>query len=432
MNGPATSRRYRTQDDCREGGVAGRGSIPEPGRDAANPCGGKIMILGVLATLGLFGLTPPSRAQVAVAASESAKISQIIDSKQNQNALKCELYPWNPFLDFTFRFQTGFLLSSNLGQFSPGEQPVTYLRVTPQGASPVLMSSVMDLPAVPKDMTRTMDSGSLRKLRITTSGAFNVGEGRYAVELVLVNRQGQSCYKHWNVQTGKNTHMAVPVAMDPRSVQALAHDIWDGKLNPNGVRLSVLFDAAPMNALSPKLHAWDRALLLETLASLLKRIPCRSVELVAFNLEQQREIYRQEKFDSKGFAALTNTLQHLELAAVSYQNLQRGSAPKFLSKLVQEQISTQTPPEVVFFLGPATRFDQKPLVEKLEADPPSFYYFELHWPGTHFPDSIEHLTKELHGSTFVITSASELAVAIQKTLARIEPTEKGDEAPKNH
>jgi hypothetical protein len=386
---------------------------------------------GTLAVLGLAGLALPSRAQVAVTPTEISTVNQIIDSKAKQSTLKCDLVPRNPFLDFTFRFQTGFLLSSNLGQFTPGEQPVTYLRVIPQGASPVLMRSIMDLPAVPRDMARTMDSRSLRKLRITTSGAFNVGEGRYAVELVLVNQQGQSCYKHWSVQTGKNTHVAVPLALDPRSVEPLAHDIWDGKLDPNGVRLSVLLDAAPMNALSPKLHAWDRALLLQTLSSLLKRIPCRSVQLVAFNLEQQREVYRQEKFDAKGFAALTSTLQHLELTTVSYQSLQHGSALKFLSKLVQEQISTQTPPEVVFFLGPATRFDQKPLVESLENAPPSFYYFELHWPGTHFPDAIEHLTKELHGSTFVITSASELAVAIQKTLARIESTEKGDEAPKN-
>src|SRR4029077_17687123 len=160
----------------------------------------------------------------------------------------------------------------------------------------------------------------------------------------------QSCYKRWNVQTGNYAHTAVPLVMEPRSVAPGVHGSWDGKLDPNGVRLSILLDAAPMNPLAPKLHAWDRALILQTLASLLKRIPCQSVEMTAFNLEQQREIFRQQKFDAEGFEKLATTLKHLELTTVSLQSLQRGSAEKFLSKIVQEQISAQASPDVVIFL----------------------------------------------------------------------------------
>jgi hypothetical protein len=277
-----------------------------------------------------------------------------------------------------------------------------------------------------------MDMKSLGKIRMTTSGAFNVGEGRYSVELLLLNRQGQSCYKRWSVETGNNAHLAVPFAMDPLSVAPLVHGTWDGKLDPKGVRVSILMDAAPMNPLAPKLHAWDRALLLQTLSSLLRRIPSQSVRFVAFNLEQQREVFRQDKFDAEGFDKLATTLKQLELTSVSYQTLQRGSVARFLSTIVQEQISAQAPSDVVILLGPATRFDQKPPVDSQETVSPRFFYFELHWPGPHFPDSIEYLTKELHGSTFLITSANELALAIQKTVSRIEPAEKGDDAPKQH
>ena len=380
--------------------------------------------------LGYFGLALPCAAQIAVAPSEIAAANQIMDSKVKQNSLKCELTPWRPFLDFTFRFEAGFLLSTRLGQFAQGDEPITYLRIIPQGATPVILRSVTELPTIPADMARKMDLKSLGKIRMTTSGAFNIGEGRYSVELVLLNKQGQSCYRRWNLQAVNHARTAVPLVMEPRSVTSVVHSNWDGKLDPNGVRLSILLDAAPMNPLAPKLHAWDRALILQTLASVLKRIPCQSVEIVAFNLEQQREVFRQEKFDAEGFEKLATTLKHLELTTVSVQSLQRGSAGNFLSKIVREQISEPTPSDVVIFLGPATRFDQKPLAENLETAGQRFFYFELHWPGAHFPDSIEYLTKELHGSTFVITSATELASAIQKTMVKIQPSETGEPVPK--
>jgi hypothetical protein len=113
--------------------------IPGPERGGKKSRADRLTRAGTLAVLGFFGLAITSRAQVAVAPSETATVNQIIESKANQNTLKCDLFPWKPFLDFTFRLQTGFLLSSNLGQFAPGEQPVTYLRVVPEGASPVLM-----------------------------------------------------------------------------------------------------------------------------------------------------------------------------------------------------------------------------------------------------------------------------------------------------
>lgn len=391
---------------------------------------GSSSLAGALAILGLFDLAIPAKAQVAVAQSEIATINQIIDSRENQNTLKCDLFPWHPFLDFTFRIQTGYVLSSNLGQFTPGEQPVTYLRVTSEKTSPVVMRSIIELPAVPADVARTKNLQDLKKARITTSGAFNIGEGRYDVELLLVNQQGRSCHKHWQVQTDKSVHAGVAMGMNSQSVAPLLHDGWDGKLDPQGARLSILLDAAPMNPLAPHLHTWDRTLLLQTLESLLKRIPCRSVQFVAFNLEQQREIFRQEKFDADGFVKFSSLLKHLELTSISYQALQRGSTAKFLSKIVQEQISAPSPADAVLILGPATRFDQRPAVESPEGTP-SFFYFELHWRGPHFPDSIEHLTKELRGSTFVITSANELAAAIQKTRSRLEPSENGAPATKN-
>jgi hypothetical protein len=375
-----------------------------------------------LALFGLLGFGITSRAQDVLTPSEIPIVSQIIDSRAKQNSLKCDVRPWAPFLDFSFRYQTGLALTVSLGQFALGEEPVTYLRVTPQGGSPVILRAALELPSVLHDQSVTVEPEDLRRIHFTTSGAFNIGEGRYSVEFLLRNRQGRSCYKRWNVKTGKYSDKSVRVALSPRSVVPVAAESWDGRLDANGVRLSVLLDAAPIHRYAAQLYAWDRALLLQALASLLKQLPCQSVQLVAFNFEQQREVFRQEKFDSEGFARLDTALQHLELASLPYQALLSGNESKFLLRLAQEQTSAKDPSDAVVFLGPLGTVDENPVMQLREGGSPRFFYFEFHGVGTHFPDSIEHLTKELHGSVFHISSPSDLSSAIQKTVAQLRPS----------
>jgi hypothetical protein len=381
--------------------------------------------------LGLLSLGIPSRAQVVLSPSEVPIVNQIIDSRAKENSLKCDVRTWPPFLDFNFRLQAGMALSVSLGEFALGEQPIAYVRVIPRGGSPVIFRAPLELPSVPPNMRGAVEPKDLRKIQFTTSGALNIGEGRYSVEFLLLNQEGRSCYKRWNLKTGTYSDKAVPLALSPGSVEPLVPDSWDGKLDANGVRLSVLLDAAPIHQYAAQLYAWDRALLLQALASLLKQLPCQSVQLVAFNLEEQREVFRQEKFDAEGFAKLATALKQLELATVPYQALVRGSESKFLLRLAEEQTSAKDPSDAVVFLGPLMSVDQEPLMQLRQPESPRFFYLEFHGVGTHFPDSIEHLTKELHGSVFRISSANDLAAAIQRMLAQVEPVQKGDRLPQH-
>ena len=56
----------------------------------------------------------------------------------------------------------------------------------------------------------------------------------------------------------------------------------------------IFIGATPDN----RLHAYDRAMLLSALLALLKQTSFTDVKLVAFNLDQQAELFRQERFDS--------------------------------------------------------------------------------------------------------------------------------------
>lgn len=193
--------------------------------------------------------------------------------------------------------------------------------------------------------------------------------------------------------------------------------------NGTGIRLTVLLDVAPLNPYVFKLRAWDRSFLMSSLASLLQQTPCADVRLIAFSLQQQREIFRQEHFDKSGFVKLSQAVGDLELGVISVHDLQgRLGWVSLLAGLSNQEVIAHDPSDVVIFLGPATvqiRKVPQGMLKPRETTNPRFFYFEYYpyWrAGNEFADSIEYLTKARQGAVFKIHSPGELAQAIQKML----------------
>jgi hypothetical protein len=189
-----------------------------------------------------------------------------------------------------------------------------------------------------------------------------------------------------------------------------------------------------MNPGSAKLYAWDRVFLLETLFSLLRETPYKSIRLIAFNLDQQKELFRDDQFNVHSLTKLEQSLQDAEMATVSYQALQRKGWSELLTKLTQDELRTANPSDAVIFLGPSSRFEDKipkATLTTLENNGRPFFYFEYYpWflKGREFPDAIHFLTKDLHGTVFPIHTAPELAVSIHKMLSQLKHPEKSGDA----
>jgi hypothetical protein len=163
--------------------------------------------------------------------------------------------------------------------------------------------------------------------------------------------------------------------------------------------------------------------LMSTVSSLLERVPARSVRLVLFNLDQQKELYRKEGFLLQDMAQVSQAMTNIELGLVDFQVLQnkRGHVD-LLTDLVNREIEAQPPSDVVLFLGPETRyFDRVPQasLEKPPGHGPEFYYFqivpflsqpELATP----PDTIQSAVSRLGGKTMVIHTPGEFAKAIER------------------
>ncbi len=173
----------------------------------------------------------------------------------------------------------------------------------------------------------------------------------------------------------------------------------------------------------------DMMTLMSTVSSLLERVPARSVRLVLFNLDQQKELYRKEDFQLHEMAQVSQAMTGIELSLVDFQVLQnkRGHVD-LLADLVNREMQAQPPSDVVLFLGPSARFfDRVPqaILERPEGRAPQFYYFQLvpfmRQQQAMLADSIKSTMSRVGGKTIQIHTPGEFAKAIER-LEKIDRT----------
>jgi hypothetical protein len=188
------------------------------------------------------------------------------------------------------------------------------------------------------------------------------------------------------------------------------------------LRLTIFLHAAPLFPRRTRMRPNDMMTLMSTVSSLLERVPARSVRLVLFNLDQQKELYRKDDFQLQEMRQVSQAMTGIELGLVDFQVLQnkRGHVD-LLADLVNGELQAQPPSDVVLFLGPSARFfDRVPqdVLEKPAGRLPQFYYFQLvpfiHQQQAMLADSIKNTTSRLGGKTFQIHSPAEFAKAIER------------------
>ena len=368
------------------------------------------------------------KGQEPISAADSERIGRFLDSDRSSDPLHCLIEPRKPALDFAFRFDVGYIISCRLSRFGGRASEVfVYARVTPEGGEPVLFGEDYRLPEANPGA-----KSSQLKQDFQMSGGFAVGDGQYQVEVLVMDQiTGRTSRKRWRARVARNNKQgAAQVAIPPGSVSPLRVRPWPIKMDTSGkgLRVTVLLDAAPLNPRTPALRAWDRAFLLGSLSFLLKQIPCASVRLRAFNLDQQRELFRQDQFDDGGFTELAASLRTVELGTVSYRVLQqqRGWLDLLLDYANTELIAAD-PSDAVIILGPQTRYSAEVSRAELkgrETPNPHFFYFE-YFPGyfrrSPFDDALSSLTKRLDGTVYDIFSPSDLARCARKMLTRVQP-----------
>lgn len=365
---------------------------------------------------GVLLLATGAAAQYTVNPERLSPSMRNMEWRPDDQQLNCSVSAMKPALNYGFRFQAGYIVRVPMSQYrGKGRRWNILTRVTPEGGKPTYFMSRYNLPEIPKTNTE-----------LEVGGGYLVGEGKYKVAWKLQDDTGRVCRKEWNFQAKRSrSENKVKVAIDPNTVAPLSNWVAGRRQAPDDaapIRLTVLMHAAPTSPRRMRMTARDRFLLLGTLSSLLERLPTRSVRLVVFNLDQQKELYRHENFGMDGFNDVSQSLDALELGLVDYTVLQnkRGHVD-LLTELVNQEVTAPQPSDVVLFLGPMSRYYDKVPEQALgkPAGPaPRFFYFQYRSPllrmQSTFPDVIHSAVSRMKGKTVIIHSPGDFAKGIHQ------------------
>lgn len=336
------------------------------------------------------------------------------DASPGEKPLRCEVHPLTPTLDFSFRFQAGYSVRVPMSQFQgKGHMWGIVMRVTPEAGPPVYLGSRTRLPEIPKTT-----------VQFQIGGGFLVGEGRYRVAWQLYDDTGRVCRADWKVDARRSrADRKVRMALPPATVTPLyARAPGNHHDDAPPLRVTVLLDAAPISPRRPRLSPRDNMMLLGTLSALLDRLPAQSVRLVAFNLEQQKELYRRDAFTADQVPELARAIETLQLGMVDYRILQnRRGHIELLSEIVNAELATPQPSDVVLFLGPMARTGERfpeQLLNRPAGAEPRFFYLQYRPPflrmQSTLPDLIHSLVSRLKGKVVVMSSPGDFEKGIQQ------------------
>lgn len=346
--------------------------------------------------------------------SQVSKVAQYFEPHQDEKKLQCEVKPVPAHLNFSFRIQAGYRVRLPMRQYSgPGHALALASKVTPEGRDPIYLLSAIRMPAIPKN-----------KAEWDLGGSFLLGEGRYQVDFLIGDDLNRSCRKSWNVEVKLDAReRSLNLGLEPGTVGEISLRRWSAQ-NPEAdvhrvPRLTVFLHAAPLYNRMTRMRGQDRSILLASLVALLESLPARSVRLVAFNLDQQKELFRQDVLTPEAFEPLAQSMNHLQLQTVDLHILQnRTGHISLLSDLVNRELTAKEPSDAVIFLGPTARYFEK--FPDLAAEPRAssrFFYiqYKANWDrGQDFPDSIDYAVKKLRGKTLRVHTPDEFAKAIQQ------------------
>lgn len=300
-------------------------------------------------------------------------------ARTGAGALKCDVQPLKPVLDFSFRFRAGYTVAVPLSQYHGSGHRWTMLVRLRAGTAgqPLYFIDRVHLPDVPT--TRIYGE---------VGGSYFLGEGTYRAAFLLRDEQGRTCHADWNIEArlgAKDRH--VKLAIEPGTAEGVSVQ-GRRSANPPGdaplARLTVLLNAAPMSPRRTSIQASDAGTLLSALCSLLDLAPADAVRLVVFNLDRQKEAYRREHFTPDQLDAVRQAMFNLQLGVVDYQTLRHPEGrADLLAGMVNAELDAESPSDAVVFLGPHAQSDDKWVsdIANRGAAAPRFFYLQYQRPA---------------------------------------------------
>jgi hypothetical protein len=349
----------------------------------------------------------------------------IFEAREPRKDLPCTVTPQKPALGFDLRFHAGFDISVPLKELSGLENLLTVVFRVSETAKPdfpVYFVQRFNVPPIEDDARGDA----------LLQGSFDLGEGKYQVDWLMRDRSERVCSSFWEAEaalTSKDKGVAVTlekgeIAPTDRE-QFEAEPFLRRTEGGGGLNMKVLVNFAPQNALSATLQDSDTDALVSVLRCMQRDPRIGRFTVVAFNVQEQKVLYRQEGSNHIDFPAIGEALRSLHLGRVDLARLgQKHSDSEFLGDLLVNELSAPDKPDAYVITGPKTLMEESIPADKLKAtqatDLPVFYLnYNLTPQSTPWRDALSGAVRFFKGQEFTISKPRDLWFAITELVGKV-------------
>jgi len=357
----------------------------------------------------------------------------VLESGEVRKDLPCTVTPSKPTLGFDLRFHAGYEVTIPLKEMAGNENMLSIIfRVSAEGRrdQPVYFSQRVRVPPIEDDA----------KGDAYLQGAFDLGEGQYHVDWLMRDRAERVCSSYWDSEAAlaaKDRPMSLTLAagaIQPPNIEQFKEEPPVQRINNEPpLNVKVLVNFAPQNSLSSTLQPVDTSALVSILRTIVRDPHIGNFSLVAFNMQEQKVLYRQDRADAINFPALGAAVNTLNLGTVALTQLSdKHGDTEFLTDLVRKEVVSgpQDRPDAIIFAGPKVLLDEnvppEALKEAGDVNYPVFYMnYNLNPLATPWKDAIGHTVKFFRGTEYTITRPRDLWFAVSEMVSRIVKSRNG-------
>ena len=348
----------------------------------------------------------------------------VLESSEPHKDLSCQLTPERPYLGFDLRFHAYYRVTvpvKVLAEAGGWLQVVMRVRPTGDSEQPVYLAHRLAVPEFPSGVK---GEGLL-------AGGFDLGLGRYQVDWLMRDSGGRVCSSHWKLEASLGGGRDLPLTLAPNMVtgreEVPSADERAFEEGATPLHVKVLLNLSPPRPQESILKPQEAAVLLSILRGITREPGVSRFSVVAFNLQAQKIIYREECAGKIDFAALSKAAQLPSAGTVDYRLLRDSqSETHFMTTLLTDHLGTQTAPlDAVIIVGRKVTLEKKVSVDQLKtggrAPYPIFYLNYSPNPFDEpFADTIGSALKAYKGAlAYNIAVPHDLGVALRDMLFRI-------------
>ncbi|MCX6594806.1 MAG: acetyltransferase [Acidobacteria bacterium] len=334
----------------------------------------------------------------------------VLEAGDPRKDLPCTVTHEKPVLGFDLKFHASFDVSVPLAELSGTENLLTIVfRVIPEAEK--------DEPRYFTQRIRVPSIADEAKGEAFLQGGFELGEGKYHIDWLIRDRSERVCSSYWDVEAA--------LAVQASEFEQFREEPPVERNPDSPLSVKMLVNFAPQNSRSASLQPIDVSALVSILRTIARDPRIGKFSLVAFNMQDQKVLYRQEDSDKIDFPSIGKALTALKLGTVDLGKLaQKHSDTEFLAGLLREELKCDKPPDALIFAGPKAMLDENvshdALREVGEISYPIFYMnYNLSPQQVPWRDSISHAIKHFRGTEYTISRPRDLWYAVSEMVSRV-------------